>query len=266
MAKAIWNGSVQFGLVNIPVKMTTAVSSRDPRFHQINKKTGNRVQQKRVDAATGEEVPYEDIVKGTEIAKDNYVTITEEELSALDPIGSKTIEIDTFVDPGELDPVMFEKAYYLEPEKVEGAKPYALLLEAMRETGKVAVGTFVMRSKQYVSCVWPRGNGLAISTLHWHDELRDAPGVDTSDLDEKQLAMAKQLVESLAENFDASKYHDTYRERVNDLIEAKAEGKALPAPKQNPSVAMPDLMAALDASIAATKKAREEKIKAAAGQ
>lgn len=257
MAKAIWSGTVQFGLVSIPVKMTTAVSSKDPKFNQINSKTGHRINQKRVDAVTGDEVPYDDIVKGTEVGPKQYVTVTEAELGALDPVGSKTVEIDTFIDPSEIDPVLFEKAYYLEPE--ESSKgPYALLLEAMRKTGKAAIGTFVMRSKQYVTCMWPHGNSLAISTMHWHDEVRPAPEVKV-DIDARQLDMAIQLVESLAGNFDPTQYTDEYRTKVMNLIEAKIKGTSLPAPTAAPAVPMKDLLASLEASIQQSKKQAKDK-------
>lgn len=261
MAHAVWNGTVQFGLVSIPVKMNTAVSDNAPKFNQINSKTGNRVSQKRVDSVTGDEVPYDDIVKGKEVAKDMYVTISPEELTALDPVGSRTIDLDTFVDPAEINPLLFDSPYYLVPDK-NAEKPYHLLREALAKTGKAAVGTFVMRSKQYVTCIWPTGEGLAMTTLHWSDELRPIENVPIVELSDKELEMASALIESLAGTFDPTAYTDEYRNKVNELIEAKAKGEELTPVREVPTVAMGDLMATLEASMAQFKDKKKEEKKA----
>lgn len=246
-------------MVNVPVRLNSAVKERDVHFHQINSKTGNRVKQKRVDAQTGLEVAYEDIVKGYEISKDKHITVKPEELDALDPDASKTIEIDAFVDPSELDPVMFDHPYYLVPDNSD--QPYVLLREALKKTGKAAIGSFVMREKQYVTCVWPHGDALAMTTLHWHDEVL-APATDLSHVkvDDKQVAMAVQLIENLSEDFDATRYTDEHRVKVLELIQQKADGKdvqATPAPSQPKPVK--DLMAALEASLKIVEKQHEDK-------
>lgn len=259
MAKAIWTGSIQFGMVNIPVKLNSAVKERDVHFRQINSKTGNQVKQKRVDAVTGTDVDYGDIVKGYEISPGKHVIIKPEELDALDPDASKTIEIDTFVDPSELDPVMFDHPYYLVPDNAD--QPYVLLREALKKTGKAAIGTYVMREKQYVTCVWPHGEALAMTTLHWHDEvLEPATDLKNVSVDDRQIDMAAKLIESLSEDFDPSKYTDEHRAKVLDLIQQKADGKviqaAAPAPAPKP---MNDLLSALEASLAVIDKKHQAK-------
>src|SRR6195256_5927298 len=174
MPRAIWSGAISFGLVNVPVKLYSAVSRKSVRFHQLNGETQSRIQQKRVDATTGEEVPYEEIVKGYEIAPDRYVVIEPGELDALAPEKTKTIEIEDFVELSQIDPILFDHPYYLAPGP-GGAKPYRLLLEAMTQTGKVAIANVVIRSKQQLVAVRPMANGdaLGLSTMVYPDEIID---------------------------------------------------------------------------------------------
>jgi DNA end-binding protein Ku len=265
MARSIWSGAISFGLVTVPVKMYSAVSRKTVRFHQLNKETGVRIQQKRVDPTTGDEVPYEDIVKGYELTPEQYVVIEPSELEALDPKKTKSIEIEDFVALDEIDPIYFDHPYYLAPG-AGGAKPYRLLLEAMRETGRVAIANVVIRSKQQLVAVRPMGEDvLAMSTMVYPDEVLDPATIDEIaaveevDVNSRELDIAKQLVDSLAGSFDADKYRDTYREEVLALVERKAEGKEIavqPAAEEDDGE-VPDLMSALKASLDAVK-ARED--------
>jgi DNA end-binding protein Ku len=258
LARAIWSGNLQVGAINVPVKLNAAVKERTIHFHQINSKTGNRVAQKRVDADSGEEVAYEDIVKGYELSPGQHVTITPEELDSLDPDKTSTVDIESFVDPGELDPVMFDHPYYLAPDKSE--KAYALLHEAMKRTGKAAIGRMVMRDKEYVTCIWPHGEALAMTTLHYHDEVL-TPEVKVSDIgvDSRHVDMAVTLIESLTEEFDASKYTDDHRERVIGLVQAKADGVVITKKEPVQQAPMGDLLASLEASLAIAKARKEKK-------
>ncbi|MDP2711020.1 MAG: Ku protein [Solirubrobacteraceae bacterium] len=261
MPRSIWTGAISFGLVTVPVKLYSAVSRKSVRFHQLNRETGVRIQQKRVDPTTGDEVPYEDIVKGYELTPDRYVVIEPGELEALDPKKTKSIEIEDFVALDEIDPIYFDHPYYLAPG-AGGAKPYRLLLEAMRATGRVAIANVVIRSKQQLVAVRPMGDGaLAMSTMVYPDEVVDPATIDELsaageiEINERELDIAKQLVDSLAGAFEADRYRDTYREQVLSLVERKAEGEEIavqPAAEED-DAPVPDLMSALKASLDAVK-------------
>jgi DNA end-binding protein Ku len=264
MARAIWSGAISFGLVNVPVKLYSATSPKTVRFHQLSSKTGARIRQKRVDPATGEEVPYEDIVKGYEITPDHYVTITTEELDALDPKATKTIDIEEFVDLEEIDPIYYDHSYYIAPA-TGGAKAYRLLLDAMRESGKVGIGRVVLRSKQQLCALRPTGEVLTLTTMLFGDEVLPADRLDEidslaeADATDRELAMARQLIESLSAEFEPTKFHDEYRERVLELIERKASGEEIAVqPEMEEPAAAPDLMAALEASLAAMRDEEPE--------
>ncbi|MBA3746269.1 MAG: Ku protein [Solirubrobacterales bacterium] len=265
MPRSIWTGAISFGLVTVPVKLYSAVSRKTVRFHQLNGKTGVRIQQKRVDPTTGAEVPYEDIVKGYELTPDRYVLIEPGELEALDPKKTKSIEIEDFVALDEIDPIYFDHPYYLAPGP-GGAKPYRLLLEAMRDTGRVAIATVVIRSKQQLVAVRPIGEDvLGMATMVFPDEIIDPATIDEIptaadvELNKRELAIAEQLVESLATEFDADKFHDTYRADVLALIERKAAGEqiAVQPAADEADEPVPDLMSALKASLDAVR-ARED--------
>jgi len=262
MARAIWTGAISFGLVNVPVKLYSATSPKAVRFNQISGRTGARIKQKRVDASTGEEVPFEDIVKGYELSPDRYVLIDPNELDALDPKATHTVDIEDFVDLAEIDPIYYDSSYYLAPS-TGGAKAYRLLIDAMRESGKVAIGRIVLRSKQQLCALRPTGDVLTLSTMLFGDEVLSPDGLDELGevaevpATDRELAMAQQLIDSLSDSFDPSRYRDDYRDRVLELIEAKAAGHQLaPTPLQTPEVAAPDLMAALEASLAAMQSER----------
>jgi DNA end-binding protein Ku len=255
----MWSGAISFGLVNVPVKLYSAVSRKTVRFNQLNAETGNRIQQKRVDPETGEEVGYDQIVKGYELTKDRYVVITPDELDALDPEKTRTVDIEDFVDLDEIDPVYYDHPYYLVPDK-GATKAYGLLLGAMKQANKVAIARVVLRSKEQLVAIRPSGDVLMMETMLFHDEV--VPSDDIEDLPDgkelkatdRELKMAQQLIDSLSSEFDPTSYRDEYREKVLELIEMKASGQEIAVQPEAPEPAkVPDLMAALEASLAAVK-------------
>jgi DNA end-binding protein Ku len=263
MARSIWTGAISFGLVTVPVKLYSAINRKAVRFHQLNGKSGVRIAQKRVDPSTGEEVPYEDIVKGYEISPDRYVVIEPGELEAIAPKKTKAIEIEEFVELSQIDPIYYDHPYYLAPGP-GGAKPYKLLVEAMHETGKVGIARVVIRSKEALVALRPIGDALGMATMIFADEvlsperldeIKEAEEVKTT---KRELDIAKQLVESLAGDFKPDSFQDAYREQVLEMIERKAQGKEIAVqPEAEEDVApAPDLMGALKASLEAVK-ARE---------
>jgi DNA end-binding protein Ku len=256
MARSIWSGSISFGLVNVPVKLYSAVSRKTVHFHQLHDTDHARIQQRRVCSGDGEEVPYENIVKGYEIAPDQYVVIEPAELESLDPEKTKTIEVEQFVEAAEINPILYDQPYYLMPATGAG-KAYRLMLEAMREADRVAIGRVVLRQKGHVVALRPHGDVLTMETLVYADEVVPVEslgesGVEGVKVSKRELDVARQLVEMLSGPFDPEHFRDDYRDAVLAMIERKAAGEeiavapAAPAPK-----AVPDLMAALQASIAA---------------
>src|ERR671916_2099375 len=259
MPRSIWSGAISFGLVNVPVKLYSAVSRKTVRFHQLNADTGVRIQQKRIDPSTGEEVSYDQIVKGYELTKDRYVVVTPEELDALDPEKTRTIDIEDFVDLDEIDPVFYDHPYYLVPDK-GAAKAYGLLLGAMEKSGKVAIARVVLRSKEQLVAIRPSDDLLMMETMIFHDEvvptdeLDDLPDARKLKVSDRELKMAQQLISSLSSEFDPTRYRDEYRDKVIELIERKAQGEEIAVQPEAPEPAkVPDLMAALEASLAAVK-------------
>jgi DNA end-binding protein Ku len=258
MARPIWSGSISFGLVNVPVKLFTAVRKKTVRFHQLHAEDGARIQQKRVCSADGQEVAYEELVKGFEIAPGQYVVIDPDELDDLDPETTQTIDIEDFVDLDDIDPLYYDSSYYLVPD-ARGAKAYRLLLDAMRDSGRVGVARVVMRTKQYLCAVRPVGEALVLTTMNFADEVVAEAEVDglpgPAEASDRELKMASALIESLTTDWEPDKYQDTYRERVMELIEAKAQGQELvSAPAAGPSAPVVDLMAALEASLKAVQE------------
>lgn len=258
MPRALWKGSISFGLVNIPVKMFGAVKRKEIRFNQIHAKDGARIRYKKFCAAEEKEVPAEEIVKGYEVSRDTYVTFTDEELEAADPVATHTIDIAEFVDLPAIDPVYFEAPYYLVPEKTAG-KAYALLLHALRDKDSVAIGRFVFHTKEALVAIRAKGDVLVLSTMLFPDEV-----VPVEDLAEevpeipkpspKELKMAEQLVEALTAEFEPDKYTDEHRKKLLKIIERKAAGKEIMVePAEKPKKAT-DLMSALEASLKAAKK------------
>jgi DNA end-binding protein Ku len=260
MPRAIWSGAISFGLVNIPVKLYSAVSRKTVRFHQLDSEDNQRIQQKRVNPRTGEEVAYENLVKGYEIGPDRYVVITPEELEALEPEKTRTIDIEDFVDLDEIDPIFYDHPYYLVPD-TGAEKAYKLLLDAMKESNKVAIARVVLRQKEHLVAIRPRNDVLTMETLLFADEVIEPDKIDEmpdgskGKTTKKELEMAQQLIDSLSSDFEPEKYRDEYRDRVLDMIERKAQGEEIvvEAPKEEPKK-VPDLMAALEASIAGAKR------------
>jgi DNA end-binding protein Ku len=262
MPRSIWSGAISFGLVNVPVKLYSAVSKKTVRFHQLHGETGTRIQQRRVDPSTGEEVSYEDIVKGYEIGKDRYVVVTPDELEALDPEKTRSIDIEDFVEEADIDPIYYDHPYYLAPG-TGAEKAYRLLLDAMQQAQKVAIARVVIRNKEQLVAIRPAGAALTMSTMNFADEVVSPDKIDEiagesddakAKTTKRELDMAQQLIDSLTSEFDPSKYHDTYRERVLDLIERKAAGEEIAVQPEAPEPApVPDLMAALEASLQEAK-------------
>ncbi|MGI9597115.1 MAG: Ku protein [Acidimicrobiales bacterium] len=268
MPRAIWSGAISFGLVSVPVKLFSAVSRKTVRFNQLDSETNSRVKQKRVNVE-GDEVPYEQIVKGYEVTKDSYVIVTDEELAALAPKASRMIDITDFVSEADIDPVFYDSAYYLVPDEL-ARKSYALLAKAMEESGRVAVASFVMRTKQYLVAIRPKDGTLMMSTMVYADELvaaDDVPGLEELEdieVTDAEMTMAGQLIDSLTAEFEPEKYQDSYREQVLDLLESKAAGEvqSIEAPAAADDAAVIDLLAALEASVSAAKEARKPESKA----
>lgn len=263
MPSAIWTGTISFGLVTVPVRVVTATKSRDVRFNQLEEGTGARIRYRKVSDATGEEVPNERIRKGFEISSGQYVVLDDEEMKALAPRASRTIDIEDFVDLDDIDPVYFEQPYYLAPDEAGGAKAYRLLVEVMTEMRKVAIGRVVMRSKERLVAIRPLDGTLCLETMRYADEVlsadRAVPDADQAvEPTSREREMARQLVAALAADFEPDKYHDQYREQLLGLIEQKAAGKEIIA---EPQVEEPgkvlDLMAALEASLARGRPASD---------
>ncbi|WP_193581984.1 Ku protein [Streptomyces mobaraensis] len=270
MAHAVWSGALTFGLVALPVQMFSATESHTIRFNQLQRGTSDRVRNKRVNERTGEEVPLTEIVKGYDMG-DDYVVVEPGELEEIAPGRSKSLEISGFVDLDTIDPIYFDKTYYLGPKSKEYAKVYALLHEALSRSNRVGIATFVMRNREYLVAVKAEGDILTLHTLHWADEIRD-PRTEIGTLPERakvaerELATAVQLVEALSVDWDPETYHDTYQEKVLELVQAKRAGgtveKSEPAPRSTNVI---DLMGALQASIEKAKSGGGEAAEAAEG-
>jgi DNA end-binding protein Ku len=266
MARSIWSGAISFGLVNVPVKLYSATSHKEVSFNMLHKKDGARIKQQRVCSEEGVEVPWEEIAKGYEISPGRYVMLDKDELGALNPKADKSIAIEDFVDQSDIDPIFYENAYYLVPDR-GAAKPYALLLDAMKKTGKVGIARVVLRTRQYLAAVRPLGKGLALSTMLYADEinpmdeLEELPGPEAKPK-ERELEMAQQLIESLGTKFEPEKYTDEHREQVLALIEKKAKGEEIVVAQEPEEPAkVVNLMDALQKSLAAL---REKNVQAAA--
>jgi DNA end-binding protein Ku len=271
MARAIWSGSISFGLLNVPVKLYSAVSKKSVSFRELRESDGSRVRHKRVAEADGEEVDYGEIVKGYEIAPDQYVVITRDELEELDPKKTRAIDVLDFVDLDDIDPIYFDHPYYLGPDK--GAeRAYALLAKAMEDAHKVAVARFVLRNRESLAALRPMEGVLTMATMRFADEvvspaeISEVLGEEVEQPKKKELDMAKALIDSLTSEFDADQYRDEYREELLALIERKARGESIvsaetEAPKPTKA---PDLMAALEESLAAVKAEESDSKKPAA--
>jgi DNA end-binding protein Ku len=262
MARAIWTGSISFDLVNIPVGLYSAVFEKTIRFHQLERGTSDRVRNRRVNERTGKEVEYSEIVKGYDVGDGQYVVLSPAELESVEPTGSRTIEMDDFVDPDEIDPIFYDQTYYVTPKTAAAGRPYALIAEAVREAGKLAVATFVMRSKEHLAALRVHGEVLALETMYFADEIRDPlqeievlPSGESPT--RRELETAISLIESLSASWEPTKYHDRFRARVEQLIEAKRAGQQVVAsrPKEADSNVV-DLMEALQRSVERVRRTR----------
>lgn len=255
MPSTIWSGNIGFGLVSVPVKVISATKSQDVRFNQLEEGTGSRIRYRKVSEATGEEVPNERIVKGYQVSPGQYVVVEDEEMQAIAPKASRTIEIEDFVDLHQIDPVFFDNPYYLVPDRA-AEKPYRLLVDAMATLEKVAVGRLVMRGKEHLVAIRPLEGVLCVEMMRYADEVvppDQVEGVPEGDVEpsQRELDMARQLIETLSSDFAPEKYHDQYREQLLDLIERKAAGEEIVAePLVEEPAKVVDLMAALEESLA----------------
>ncbi len=261
MARAIWSGSISFGLLNVPVKLYSAVARRNIALREIRDSDSARIKHRRVAEGTDEEVPYERIVKAYEVTPGNYVPLSKDEIAALAPEKTRAIDVQDFVDIGEIDPMYFDSPYYLGPAD-GAAKAYSLLAAAMEASGKAAIARFVFRNKEHLSAIRASDGVLTLTTMRFHDEVVPPSELDDSLPDKapkvakREREMAEQLIDSLSTKFDPTDYRDEYREQLMALIEKKAEGKEVVAPEAEAPKATkaPDLMAALEESIAAVKE------------
>jgi len=261
--RAIWSGSISFGLVTVPVQMYSATESKELRFHFLHKDDLQPIGYDKVRKDTGEHVDTDDVVRGFEIEKGKYVPIEDEDLDRLDIELTHSIDILDFVDLGEIDPIYFRKAYYLAPQ--DGAeKPYRLLVRALDETGKVGIAKVVIRNKQHLAALRPHDGVLVLETMYYADEVRKPEKADGSARVQKaEVEMAKSLVENLSGDFKPEKYDDTYRKELLDLIKAKAKGAKLPEPQEEEEGEVVDLMAALRESVEQTRKKGRRRAKKA---
>jgi len=261
MARPVWSGAISFGLVNVPVKSYTAVRDHDVHFHQIDKGTGARIRNRKVSAETGKEVDADDIEMGFEIEAGRYVTFDKGELDELRPASTRSIDVTDFVDLDDVDPIYYERTYWLAPDDNDAAKrAYQLLRAAMEERSKVAIGTVVMRNKQYLTAIRPLDGALAMSTMRFADEVVPRSDVDEvpdrrTKPDPKMLRMATELVDSLAADWKPDRYRDTYTDELRKRIEAKEAGEEITAePEAEPEGKVVDLMEALQASVEGSRK------------
>jgi DNA end-binding protein Ku len=256
--RPIWSGSISFGLVSVPVRMFSATESKELRFHFLDRRDLSPIGYEKVSKDSGKPVPPDEIVRGFEIQKGQYVPLEDEDLDRLDIELTHSIDILDFVDLEEIDPIYFRKAYYLLPQ--DGAeKPYRLLVRALDETGKVGIAKVVIRNKQHLAALRPYDGRLVLETMYYADEIRQPDEVDSGGrLQKPEVEMAKSLVENLSDGFKPEKYDDTYRQELLDLIRAKAKGKELPEPKEDEGAEVVDLMEALRESVDRTKKQRRQ--------
>jgi DNA end-binding protein Ku len=258
MPRAIWSGSIAFGLVSVPVRMFSAVEEHKLEFHYVHEPDGSRIGYEKICKAEEKPVPDEEVVKAFEYEKGEYVYLTDEDFEAAQVEGGRTIDIRAFVPYEEIDPIFFERSYYLAPTE-EGEKVYALLARAMEDSGLSAVAKFVMRDRQYLACLRIRESVITLERMHFADEVRDAGELapKRARVDKKELAMAAQLVEQFSGKFEPERFRDTYRDMLYEIIEAKRKGEEIHVPEKPEPEAPTDLMAALRASVEAAQQERK---------
>jgi len=264
MPRSMWKGAISFGLVTIPVSVFPATEEKSLKFNQIHEPDGGRIRYKRVCSIDGEEVPFEEIVKGYEVDKDQYVLLTDEDFDAVPVESSRAIDIQQFVDLEEIDPILYKKSYYLVPEET-GAKAYALLRKAMSKDGKVGIAKVSFRDKEHLAALRFVDKVFVLETMYWPDEIRDAEfeGLDQdAKVREQEVEMARTLIENLTDPWDPAQYTDAYREALLQLVEKKIAGEEIEVIEEAPTAKVVDLMEALRASVEAAK----QKEPAAAGK
>jgi DNA end-binding protein Ku len=257
MARGIWNGSISFGLVNVPVTLLSAVRDQDIHFTQLHEKDGAPIDTRRFCSKEDKEVPYEEIVAGYEVKKGKWVMLTDEDFEAVEPRKTRTIDIEAFVPVEDVDPIYFDHPYFLVPTGGEGpARAYRLLVRVMKQTDRLALGRFVLRTKEYLAAIRVRGDALSLTTMLFHDEVRDSKGIDSASgkkhaPSKKAVNNAVALIEELTTEFKPSRYKDRHRKRLQQVIQKKSKGQTIEAPKprEEPD-GVPDLMAALEESLA----------------
>jgi DNA end-binding protein Ku len=262
MTRSVWSGSISFGLVNIPVKAYTAVRDHDVHFHRLDKKSGARVRNRKVSDTTGKDVDDADVEMGFEIAKGRYVTFSKKDLDELRPASTRAIDVTDFVALDDIDPVYYERTYWLAPDGDAGKKAYPLLLTAMEERQRVGIGTVVMRNKQYLTAIRPLDGALVMSTMRFADEIVPRSSVEgltkrAGKPEAKALRMATDLIDGLSAEWKPERYHDTYTDELRARIKAKKAGKTIEEPVEEPDAKVVDLMAALEASVKAAKGKRK---------
>ena len=256
--KAIWKGAVTFGLVNIPVRLYSAVQEKSLKFHMLHEEDGGRIRYQRICAICGKEVTWDDIVKGYEFAKDQYVRFTDEELQALDVDSIKAVDVVSFVPLEDIDPIYFNKTYYVVPE-ASGLKAYRLLQEALEAEGSVGIAKVALRDKEHLATVRLKDEVFVLETMYWPDEIREPAFEELErkvDVRDAEVKMARQLIQQLSSDFEPAAFNDQYRERLEQLVEQKVEGQEVTLaaePEEEPTVVV-DLMEALKASVAEAKK------------
>jgi DNA end-binding protein Ku len=260
MPRAIWKGAVSFGLVTIPVGLYSATENKTPKFKQLRQSDGSPIRYKRVAEADGNEVPWEDIVKGYEVEKGRYVIFTDDEMeAAISPTGSKLVDVVQFVDDEEIDPILYKSSYYLAPEKT-GIKAYEILRHALREKNKVALCKVSIRSKEQMATLRAVDDVLILETMYWPDEVRAAEFEELDgeiELRPEEVQVAEMLIENLSKPFDEAEWIDATRERIEEMAQKKIDGEEIVAPESPEPTKVVDLLEALKASVEATKAARE---------
>ena len=257
--RTIWKGALSFGLVNIPVGLYPATSDKSIHFNQFEEGTADRIRYKKINERTGDEVPQDRIVRGFDLGGGEFVIVSDEELETAEPKKSRQIEISDFVEQSDIDPVYFRSSYYLAPEGAGADKAYALLRQAMAEAGRVAIATLVMRNKEYLVAIRADVEALALHTMYFSDEVRsperDLELPDADEVSDRELSMAQLLIESMESDWDPKRFHDTHREKVEEIIEEKRSGHeiVLQAEPEQPAKVV-DLMEALNASIKASAR------------
>jgi len=257
MPRSIWNGVISFGMVSIPVKLYTATEDKDISFNLLHKECGTRLKQLRWCPEHERAVEWSEIARGYEYAKDEYVTMEDEDFQKLPLPSKQTVELTAFVKAEEIDPIYYQKTYYLEAE-TKGQKPYALLLRALKEKNLNGVAKIAIRNKEQLAVIRPLDGGLVIETLHYPDEIREVPSeLPEVKVDKKELDMAYALIDLLEDEFEPEKYQDEYREALQKVIDAKLDGVEISAEPAAQPAKVTDLVAAIKASVAAAKKAKE---------